>query len=74
MAKTEVFKIQRPMSSTTGEPYLIYNEDRSIFSQMEPTQELVKLMAGAWKIYVNAYVDKDGILQIESVVKGRVRW
>lgn len=74
MAKTQVFKIQRPMSSTTGEPYLIYNEDRSIFSQMEPTQELVSLMNGAWKIYVNAYIDKDGILQIESVVKEKVRW
>lgn len=73
MAKTQVFKIQRPMSSTTGEPYLIYNEDRSIFSQMEPTQELVKLMAGAWRIYVKAYVDNNGILQIEDVVKEQ-RW
>lgn len=74
MAKTEVFKIQRPMASTTGDPYLIYNEDRSIFSQMNPTQELVSLMNGAWKIYVNAHIDNNGILQIESVVKERVRW
>ena len=73
MAKSEIFKIQRPMASSLGEPYLIYNESRSVFSQMEPTQELVKLMGGAWKIHVKAYVDSDGILQIEDVVKEQ-RW
>ena len=73
MAKSEIFKIQRPMASSLGEPYLIYNQSRSIFSQMEPTQELVKLMDGAWKVYVKASGDNEGILQIEDNAKEK-RW
>lgn len=69
--KSEIFKIQRPVSNSSL--LLIYNKDRSICSQIPITQEVAKLMATSYKIYVRGYVNNDGILQIEEKVSQQ-RW
>lgn len=68
MTKSEIFKVQKPIG-TIGGPILIYNESRSIFSQIPMTQEIAKYMGTDYKIYVKGYVDDKGILQIEEKVK-----
>ena len=69
---SEIFKLQRPMGMTGG-PILIYNRNRSIFSQIPITQEIAKYMGISYKIYVKGYIDSDGILQINEKV-GAQRW
>lgn len=71
MAKTEIFKVQKPIN--TSGPVLIYNKSRSIFSQIAITQEIAKYMGTDFKIYVRGHVDDDGILQIEEKVPNQ-RW
>lgn len=66
--KSDIFKVQKPIG-VTGGPILIYNESRSIFSQIPMTQEIAKYMGTDYKIYVKGYIDDKGILQIEEKVK-----
>lgn len=66
--KSDIFKVQKPIGVTSG-PILIYNESRSIFSQIPMTQEIAKYMGIDYKIYVKGYVDDKGVLQIEEKVK-----
>ncbi len=68
-----IFKIQKPLFSTKGQPYLIYNKDRSIeTNSLEVGQipEIDKLFQdGEFKIYAKGYIDKKGNLVINKKVK-----
>ena len=68
-----IFKIQKPLFSTKGQPYLIYNKDRSIeTNSLEVGQipEKDKLFQdGEFKIYAKGYIDKKGNLVINKKVK-----
>lgn len=48
-----IFKVQRPIASNDPNAgYLIYNEDRSIWFQMDPTDVEVKLMGTKYKVFI----------------------
>ncbi len=59
-----ILKIQRPLFSTKGQPYLIYNKDRSIVvNNLEVGQipEIDNLFdEGETKIYAKGYISKNG--------------
>lgn len=59
-----IFKIQKPLFSTDGQYYLIYNKDRSILTEsLEVGQnpEIDKLFEeGEYKIYAKGYISKNG--------------
>lgn len=65
--KKEIFKLQRPIAG--GKELLLYNEDKSIISQLNCEKELLKLFGKDFKIYVLAYFDKSDVLHIEKKVK-----
>lgn len=76
--KQEVFKIQVPLhSSEENPPLLVYNRSRSIYFQLDMTDELRALLraltAGKAKIYVIGYIDENQIFQIINKVKDQ-RW
>ncbi len=59
-----IFKIQKPLFSTKGQPYLIYNEERSIMTdslEVGENPDIDKLFdEGENKIYVKGYISKNG--------------
>ena len=63
-----ILKIQRPITSNqVNPPVLIYNEDRSIFTeQLMTEQEMDDLFGEAMKVYVQAELADDGLLFIDS--------
>lgn len=67
-----IFKIQKPLFSTNGQPYLIYNEDRSIESnnlQIGQIPEIDNLFTDdEVKIYVKGYIDRKNNLVINRKV------
>lgn len=72
--KQEVFKIQVPLhSSEENPPLLVYNRSRSVYFQLDMTDELKALTAGKAKIYVLGYIDRNQIFQIINKVKDQ-RW
>lgn len=58
-----IFKIQKPIASTKGIHYLIYNKDRSIITeslQVGDNPEIDKLFnQGEYKIYAKGYISKN---------------
>lgn len=68
-----IFKIQRPLYSTKGEPYLIYNQDRTIQTlslEIGMLPELDNLFKkGEAKIYAKGYIDKKGRLVLNKRVE-----
>ena len=70
-----IFKIQKPLFSTDGKPYLIYNEDRSIESnnlQVGQIPEIDNLFTDdEVKIYVKGYIDRKNNLVINRKVVGQ---
>lgn len=68
----QIFKIQKPINSSVNSSLLlIYNEDYSIYSEMNITQELAKLLGTNLKIYVLAKIE-DGILCIKEKVENQI--
>lgn len=63
-----ILKIQRPITSNqVNPPVLIYNEDRSIFTeQLMTEQEMDDLFGEAMKVYVQAELADNGLLFIDS--------
>ena len=63
-----ILKIQRPITSNmVNPPVLIYNEDRSIFTeQLMTEQEMDDLFGEAMKVYVQAELADNGMLFIDS--------
>lgn len=70
-----IFKIQKPLFSTKGQPYLIYNEDRSIMTdslEVGEIPEFDKLFEnGETKIYAKGYIDKKRNLVINRKITGQ---
>ena len=63
-----LLKIQRPITSNrVNPPVLIYNNDRSIFTeQLMTEQEMDDLFGEALKVYVQAELADNGMLFIDS--------
>lgn len=59
-----IFKIQKPLFSTKGQPYLIYNEDRSIMTESLEVGQIPEIDnlfdKGEDKIYAKGYISKNG--------------
>ena len=70
-----IFKIQKPLISTKGLPYLIYNEDRSIETNSLQVGQIPEIddlfQEGEYKIYAKGYIDKKGNLVINRKIKGQ---
>jgi hypothetical protein len=68
-----IFKIQKPIVSTAGQPYLIYNKDRSIETmslQVGDIPEIDNLFNDdELKIYVKGYLDRKGQLVFNRKVE-----
>lgn len=64
----EIFKLQRPVAYGNNE-ILLYNKDRSSWSQFPMDKALKKLFGKKFKIFVLGYIGKDTLLHIEKVVK-----
>lgn len=68
-----IFKIQKPLFSTKGQPYLIYNKDRTIVNsslQVGENPEFDKLFKDdEVKVYAKGYVDKKGRLILSRRVE-----
>ena len=68
-----IFKIQKPLYSTKGEPYLIYNQDRTIQTlslEIGMLPELDNLFKkGEAKIYAKGYIGKKGRLVLNKRVE-----
>jgi hypothetical protein len=68
----EVFKIQRSLfDSENQDKVMIYNKDRSVISILSLRKDkekkfFDKIMQGREKIYVNATVNAENLLEIES--------
>lgn len=72
--ETQIFKVQRPICSSTNDmPVLIYNKDRSIYSQIPFSQEIAKFMGTDYKIYVRGNINENGIFNIVEKV-GNQPW
>lgn len=57
--KQEVFKIQVPLFSSEENPQLlVYNRSRSIYFQLDMTDDLKGLIGEKAKIYVLGYIDE----------------
>ena len=67
-----IFKIQRPIVSSHGQPYLIYNKDRTIIcTNLEVGQvwEIDNMFKeDELKVYAKGYIDKKGNLVINRKV------
>lgn len=67
-----IFKIQRPIVSSAGDNYLIYNKDKSILSQsleVGQVKEIDEMFSeNEYKIYAKGYIDKKGNLVINRKV------
>ena len=67
-----IFKIQKTIASTEGQPYLIYNKDRSIMTQSLEIGVIPELDAlfgdEELKIYVKGYIDRKGRLVFNKKV------
>ena len=63
-----ILKVQRPITSNmVNPPVLIYNKDRSIFTeQLMTEQEMDDLFGEALKVYVQAELADSGMLFIDS--------
>ena len=63
-----ILKIQRPITSNqVNPPVLIYNKDRTIFTeQLMTEQEMDDLFGEALKVYVQAELADNGTLFIDS--------
>ena len=69
-ATSEVFKVQRPLGGEMSQ-CLVYNKDRSIDSPIPYTDEIAELFAqfdNPGRLFVEAWVDENGTLQMEDVV------
>jgi hypothetical protein len=69
--KREVFKVQRQLGAPRRQArVLIYNKDRSITAELSsPPPGLVSMFSRrVMKIYVMGYVDKEGILRLDTKV------
>ena len=68
-----ILKIQKPIILTEGQPYLIYNKDRTIQTDsLEVVQipEIDNLFnEDELKIYVRGYIDRKGNLVINRKVE-----
>ena len=68
-----IFKIQKPLFSNIGHPYLIYNQDRSIVSNSLEIGEIPEIdnlfKNNEVKIYAKGYIDKKGNLVINRKVE-----
>lgn len=68
-----IFKVQKPLFGTKGQPYLIYNKDRTIINnslQVGDDKEFDKLFDDLdYKIFVKGYVDKKGRLILNRRVE-----
>ena len=68
-----IFKMQKPVFSSEGETYLVYNKDRSIMSQslkIGQVKEIDDLFdEDELKIYVKGYIDRKGNLVINKKVE-----
>ena len=57
-----IFKIQKPLYSTRGNNYLIYNKDKSIMTeslQVGQIPEIDNMFGKEEKIYVKGYISKN---------------
>lgn len=72
-----IFKIQKPLFSTDGQPYLIYNKDRTIQNQSIQVGHMPELDEmfddDEVKIYVKGYIDKKDNIVINRKV-GEQDW
>lgn len=69
-----VFKIQKPIFSTKGQPYLIYNKARTILLQdieIGQVPTLDKMFDDELKIYVEGYLDKKDRLIIKRKIEAQ---
>ena len=70
-----IFKIQKPLYSTKGQPYLIYNKDRSIETmnlEIGMLPELDDLFKnGETKIYTKGDIDRKGRLILNKRVENQ---
>lgn len=70
-----IFKIQKPIVSSEGEKYLIYNKDRSIQSQSLEIGQVIEIDKmfndNEYKIYAKGYIDKKGNLVINRRVENQ---
>lgn len=64
--KEDIFKIQKSMGNSRI--VLIYNKAMDVYAQIPITPEIATIMGTMYKIYVKAYIDNDGILQILNVM------
>ena len=68
-----IFKIQKPIFSTQGQPYLIYNKDRSIESNSLEVGQIPEIDSlfndEDVKIYVKGYIDKKGRISISRKIE-----
>lgn len=66
VAEIVLVKIQRPLASTeTPAPFLIYNEDKSLFDHVTlEDPEIIEWFEGDPKMYVEARLWVDGTLQL----------
>ena len=68
-----IFKMQKPIFSSEGDIYLVYNRDRSIMSQslkIGQVKEIDDLFdEDELKIYVKGYIDRKGNLVINKKVE-----
>ncbi len=64
-----IFKIQRRLGGNDPETVgkvLVYNQDRSLQEFLPETPDLLELMGDEPKLYVEAEVDGEGMLQING--------
>ena len=65
----EIFKLQRPLSYTGAPLILAYNESRTKQGQFKITPALRRLFGSHAKIYVMAYRNDDGALEISRLIE-----
>lgn len=70
-----IFKIQKPLFSAKGQPYLIYNKDRSIVSQSLEVGKIKEVddmfNEEELKVYAKGYIDRKGNLVINKKVEAQ---
>ncbi len=68
-----ILKIQKPIISTVGQPYLIYNKDRTIQTDSLEVGQIPEIdnlfNEDELKIYVRGYIDRKGNLVINRKVE-----
>ena len=68
-----IFKIQKPLHITKGQPYQIYNQNRTILTDSLKVGMLPDLDTlfrdGKVKIYAKGYIDKKGRLVLNKRVE-----